>query len=926
MQNKNTSPKELEATPSLLTAEDHYRLVMLNAAIGMAVVAPEGRFLEVNPALCRIIGYSEQELLERDFRSITHPDELEGNTAFIRQLLDGEFDTYQINKRYLHKDGHTVWGQLSISLIRDDAGKPRFFIAQVQDISESKQFELERENEIRRRQMLMESSMDGIAIFNQEHRLVEANQRFAEMLGYSMEELLTLHSWDIDANMSEEDIRNNFADFETTHVIFETQHVRKDGSIYAAEVSIGGTKVGDEALVFTVTRDISERKQAEAELRGSEQAMKEAQLIAKLGTWELDLQTNLLNWSEEMYRIFDKDPLQFSPDFEQVMQDVHPDDRDIVNTSFSQAITDKTQYELIHRLLIDGQVKYIEAKGGAFYDHEGNPVRAIGTVQDITEQKQVEAELERHRNQLQELVEAQTARVQMQARIIDQVHDSIISTDLDGNITSWNQGATRLFGFSAERMLGKHIADVYPSEEHEFLAENVIKPLQQKGKHEIEVRMQHADGTPFYAHLSLSLLFDDNGTAIGMVGYSIDITERRAAEQALQNAKEAAEAANIAKSAFLANMSHEIRTPLTAIAGMTDLLRLTELTDKQCERLNNIDIASQHLLDVINAILDLSKIEAGKFELDSVKLNLEEIVSNVAKIIAEPARTKGLRVITENQAANIQLLGDPVRLQQALLNYATNAIKFTENGCITIRIIPVDVEPDSALISFRVEDTGIGIEQDTQKKLFSAFEQADNSITRKYGGTGLGLAITQKIAGLLGGQAGVESTPGIGSAFWFTARLQKDNSLSGLPKAQGNRESARDILLHDYPGHRILIVDDEPANRLLVSTFFAEEAGQIVDEAEDGIKAVEAVKQQRYDLILMDVQMPKMDGLEATRQIRLLTEGEKIPILAMTANAFKEDKLRCLDAGMNDFISKPFDLKAFYATVLKWFRQADEEK
>ena len=393
------------------------------------------------------------------------------------------------------------------------------------------------------------------------------------------------------------------------------------------------------------------------------------------------------------------------------------------------------------------------------------------------------------------------------------------------------------------------------------------------------------------------------------------------ANQSLILAKEAAETANIAKSAFLANMSHEIRTPMNGIVGMCHVLRREGITQQQARRLDTIETSAEHLLGIINNILDLSKIEAGKFALEEVSVDIETLLANVSSILSERANAKGIRLVIQSDLLPRNLVGDLTRLQQALLNYATNAVKFTEKGTVTLRSLRQEETDDCAIVRFEVQDTGIGIAPEAMSRLFNAFEQADNSMTRKYGGTGLGLAITRRLAELMGGEAGAESTPGVGSTFWFTVKLKK--GLQGNVAETETDLNAAALIRQRHHGSRILVADDVPVNRE-VAGLMLESVDLVVDLADDGAQAVALARKTNYRAIFMDMQMPNMNGLEATRCIREIPGYRNTPIIAMTANAFAEDRTKCLEAGMNDFLIKPFDPDTLFAVLLRSLARIDD--
>ncbi|MFA7279508.1 MAG: ATP-binding protein [Sterolibacterium sp.] len=531
-------------------------------------------------------------------------------------------------------------------------------------------------------------------------------------------------------------------------------------------------------------------------------------------------------------------------------------------------------------------------------------------------------------------------RESLLTQILDTSSVAIFLVDMQGRITTANRRMANMFGWPIETLVGNEYVALIHSSEREIGRQRMLDLLASAiPSVDLDRLYCRADNTEFWGHLTGVRFHDTSGIEHGLIGVIADITDRKQAAAELEQhrlhleelvlsrtaelaqARDDAEAANRAKSIFLATMSHELRTPMNGVMGMIDLVLRRATDPKQIDWLNKSKHSAKHLLDVINDILDISQIEAERMTLEENNFSLSQTIHDVLHMQETAARAKGLNLSNEVSAKLPDLLcGDAMRLKQILINYVGNAIKFSESGQITVRAVLAEQDKFGVLLRIEVADQGIGISPEQQARLFQPFTQADGSINRKYGGTGLGLTIAKRIALLMGGDAGVISSEGRGSTFWATLKLRKATEI--VVPIPTNNADAEKFLQQHYYGHRILVVDDEPIN-LEIALIQLEVIDLVVDTAEDGAEAIDLARKTPYSAILMDMQMPNVNGLVATQEIRKLPGYQKTPIIAMTANAFTEDRERCMEAGMNDFLTKPFTPEALFTTLLHSLHRRD---
>lgn len=616
---------------------------------------------------------------------------------------------------------------------------------------------------------------------------------------------------------------------------------------------------------------------------------KQAQQLSKSGCWELDIPSGELHWSDEIYRIFEIDKTRFGASYEAFLGAIHPEDRALVSSAYETSLKNHTSYEIAHRLLMpDGRIKWVNDCCETYYDPNNRPLKSIGTLQDVTQHKKAE----------------NSALIASEARlraIFNTVIDAIIIIDERGVIEMVNSATAAVFGYLPEHMLGKNVAMLMPSADRamhdKYLSHRKYSDQSKFIAIDRELMALHKSGRLFPIELSISDMQLNGRRAF--VGVLRDITDRKKVKEALELARNQAETANLAKGQFLATMTHELRTPLNSVLGMLQLVLMEDITERQRDCLLAGQKAGVHLLDIINNILDYTKVEAGKVELKCMDFSLSELTTSLHSLFDSQIAEKQLQLHFKiAPSVPPHLYADPLRLKQILINLLQNAIKFTVEGNVTLTINVIGSDHDS-ILRFEIRDTGIGISEDDKENLFHVFHQVDNSITRKYSGTGLGLAICKQLVELMGGKIGVDSRVGEGSIFWFTLPLQ----VARRPIAAVTSKSGQSDHLH---GMRVLLVDSNPASLKQLSRMLMGR-GVMVSVAASLEDLQKTLQQPACNAVLVVAPFAGCSAGDLVKKIREQKDLLRMPLVVLVESLGPQDEEYLRQAGGISVLSKPVD-------------------
>ena len=888
-------------------SEQRLGAVVRQALTGVAEADEQGILWQVNDRYCEIVGRTREELLGHSISGVTHPEDWALQQSLLQKLrVDGL--PFVMEKRYRRPNGDWTWGNLSVTRVADDEGRSVRFIGMLVDINQTKQSE-------ERLRMAMEASRMGMFDWNLRTGKITCSREHEALWGFQPGEFdgtfaafaRRVHPDDLaEVEALLNDARDNHRPYTHSYRV-----IWPDGSVHwlMGRGEFTYAEDGRADVMRGTVMDITALKTTELILQEEQRRLAEAQRIAHLGSWDIDARRGLA-WSRETYRIWGVEPESFVPTQKFLLDLVFHEDRPLLEGWLTACRKGEQPPPLmLRRYWPDGRLRYLSIQGELQHDAQGEPLSMTGTVQDVTERHLAERQLRDSEQRFRLLFEHLPIAYQ--------------SLDIEGNWLDANPMLAKLLGFERpEDLLGLNFGDFWQDDSADRFPAT-FDHFKARGFVNGDLTMRRNDGATVVVHVVGYIQRDSDGRFQRTHCVLLDITERQAMEMEIlalnadleakiQERTAQLQAAMEAKSRFLANMSHEIRTPMNAVLGLAQMLEHEPLTEDQAAMVSRIRSSGRSLLNVINDILDFSKIEAGQFNIEHQPFKLAPVLKQLENLLVVTAGDKGLTLrIEDPNPVEGRIIGDALRLEQILLNLTGNAIKFTETGEIVIRVSPVTVSASTARLRFEVTDSGIGMDSEAMAKLFKPFSQADAGITRRFGGTGLGLSISKRLVELMDGAIGVESNEGVGSTFWFELPFER---VEDDPQTAETTDAA--VTGPRFLGLHLLVADDNQINRFLAERVLTRE-GARVTLVNDGLQAVNALREnpEAFDAVLMDIQMPVMDGLAATRAIREELGLTDLPVIALTAAVMPEERQEALAAGVNDFLPKPMELERMITVI-----------
>ncbi len=937
---------------ALKESNEHLYDLFENANDLIQVFTIEGQILFVNNAWKNTLGYTDDEIIKLSIADLLHPDYKEKTLEILQLILQGQHDD-KIETVFLTKQGKSIYLIGSIN-VRYENNNAVAFRGIFHDASEriraekaqnlyykiatltinSNNLETLLHNIHQELKTMIAVNNFHVALYDEEHDTLD----FPYYVDETIPHVITTNKRKIGKGLTEYSLFNDKPTFlyeEDIIQLAQDHKVELLGPIpklwLGVPLRLENRTIGVIAVKSHSDRNKYKKRHLELldfisgqiaiaiERKRNEEKIIEqtARLEAIFQSsshliWSVNRKLRLTNFNQNyanaILRKFGKLPeIDPQSDSQEAMMLAGTEYHDFVNESYEEAFQGIPQHFETSSLNDKGKKIWRETYLNPIFLPNGVIEEVSGISHDVTEKKNSELAMQESEEKFRSIFES--------------FQDIYYRTDVFGKITMISPSGCLLSGYREKEIIGKHITEFYVNQKKQAM---LIRELLRTGSvRNFENNLQLQNGEIIQTISNIRLILNKDGKPIAVEGVARDITYLQQAQEETIKAKEFAERSLKIKESFLANMSHEIRTPMNGIIGMIDLLNETPLDIEQRKFVQTIKVSSETLLTILNDILDLSKIEAGKMQLKLTSINFEQTVDKLYSLFYQQAIGKNI-TLNYHIAPDVPrfILADEIRLLQIMSNLTSNSVKFTDNGGVAINIFLEQRFEDTYRIKVEVTDTGIGISPEDLKKLFEAFSQVDNSSSKSYSGTGLGLAISKELCKMMNGQIGVRSGVGEGSTFWFTFEARE--SMRGADKASHKEERVTSKKFIGYTP-RILLVDDNHINRL-VATEILKKAGCLVDLATNGLEAIEKVKENFYNIVFMDIQMPKMDGVTATSEIRKLNIPSLPPIVAMTAYSMQDDKERFLSNGMDDYISKPITSEALLGKVHYWSQDLQIEE